>query len=93
MSRDSLAYKSSYSHSNEKANPGYYQVFLEDHNVNVELTTTQRTAYHKYTFAENDEQSVVVDLGFAINWDKALKTQITVEDEYTISGYRFSKGW
>ncbi len=93
LSRDSLAYKSKYSHKNEEASPGYYQVFLESHNVNVELTTALRTAYHKYTFAKDDKQSVVIDLGFAINWDRALKTSIAVEDEYTISGYRFSKGW
>ncbi|MEC3907178.1 GH92 family glycosyl hydrolase [Tamlana sp. 2201CG12-4] len=92
-SRDSLSYKSLYNHKNEKASPGYYQVYLEDHEVNVELTTSQRTAYHRYTFKENNDQTVVVDLGFAINWDKALQTQITVEDAYTISGYRFSTGW
>ncbi len=92
-SRDSLPYKSSYSHSNEKSSPGYYQVFLEDPKVNVELTSSLRTAYHKYTFTNNDDQSVVVDLGFAINWDKALKSSITIEDDHTISGYRFSTGW
>lgn len=93
ISRDSLTYKSTYSHSNEKASPGYYQVFLEDHNVNVELTTSLRTAFHKYTFSETDKQSVVIDLGFAINWDKATETSLQIEDEFTISGYRFSKGW
>lgn len=93
VSRDSIAYKSSYNHKNEKASPGYYQVFLEDHNVNVELTTSKRTAFHKYTFKEGDKQSVVVDLGFAINWDKAVETSLKVEDDYTISGYRFSTGW
>ncbi|WP_339916066.1 GH92 family glycosyl hydrolase [Yeosuana marina] len=92
-SRDSLPYKSSYSHTNEKSSPGYYQVFLEDPKVNVELTSSLRTAYHKYSFTKNDDQSVVIDLGFAINWDKALKTSITIEDDYTISGYRFSTGW
>lgn len=92
-SRDSFPYKSSYSHTNETATPGYYQVFLEDPKINVELTTSQRTAYHKYTFVENDEQALIIDLGFAINWDKATKTAITIEDEYTISGYRFSTGW
>jgi predicted alpha-1,2-mannosidase len=92
-SRDSLAYKSKYSHKNEKATPGYYQVFLEDHNVNVELTTALRTAYHKYTFAKDDKQSVVIDLGFSINWDKVLESSITIEDEYTVSGFRNSKGW
>ena len=92
-SRDQLPYKSKYSHANEKATPGSYQVFLEDPKINVELTSSQRTAYHKYTFTKNDKQSVVIDLGFAINWDKALKTGITIEDQYTISGYRFSTGW
>lgn len=92
-SRDQLPYKSKYSHANEKAAPGSYQVFLEDPKINVELTSSQRTAFHKYTFTKNDIQSVVIDLGFAINWDKALKTGITIEDEYTISGYRYSKGW
>ncbi len=92
-SRDEIPYKSSYNHANESASPGYYQVFLEDHNVNVELTTAKRTAYHKYSFKDNDVQSVVIDLGFAINWDKALETSLKIEDEYTISGYRFSTGW
>ncbi|MFD1604525.1 GH92 family glycosyl hydrolase [Flavobacterium artemisiae] len=92
-SRDFLPYKSKYSHVNEKAIPGYYQVFLEDPKINVELTSTQRTAYHKYTYNNNDTQSVVVDLGFAINWDKATKTAITIEDENTISGFRYSTGW
>ena len=92
-SRDFLPYKSKYNHVNEKAIPGYYQVFLEDPKINVELTSTLRTAYHKYTYNNNDTQSVVVDLGFAINWDKAVKTAITVEDQNTISGYRYSTGW
>jgi predicted alpha-1,2-mannosidase len=91
--RDSIPYKSSYSHKNEKAGPGYYQVFLDDPKINVELTTSNRTAIHKYIYTENDRQSVIVDLGFAINWDKALKTSITIENENTISGYRFSSGW
>ena len=92
-SRDFLPYKSKYNHVNEKAIPGYYQVFLEDPKINVELTSTQRTAYHKYTYNNNDTQSVVVDLGFAINWDKAVKTSIKIEDANTISGYRYSTGW
>ncbi|KRD61049.1 alpha-mannosidase [Flavobacterium sp. Root935] len=92
-SRDFLPYKSKYNHVNEKAVPGYYQVFLEDPKINVELTSTQRTAYHKYTFNDTNTQSVIVDLGFAINWDKAVKTSITIEDANTISGYRYSTGW
>ncbi|MCH4553863.1 GH92 family glycosyl hydrolase [Aestuariibaculum lutulentum] len=92
-SRDSITYKSKYSHSNETAKPGYYQLYLDDHNINVELTTAKRTGYHKYTFNPGDSQSVIVDLGFTLNWDRTVETIITVEDEHTISGYRYSKGW
>ncbi|NJX14398.1 GH92 family glycosyl hydrolase [Tamlana crocina] len=91
--RDSLNYKSKYTHKNESASPGYYQVYLEDHDIDVELTTSQRTAYHKYTFKEGDKQSVVLDLGFSINWDKPTETAINIENDSTVTGYRFSTGW
>jgi len=91
--RDDLPYKSSYSHNNETAKAGYYNVFLNDFNVKAELTSDLRTAFHRYTYQKNDLQSVVIDLGFAINWDKTIQSQIKVEDKFTVSGYRFSEGW
>jgi predicted alpha-1,2-mannosidase len=92
-SREDIPYKSEFSHENEQSKPGYYKVFLEDHQVDVELTTSRRTGYSKYIFAEADTQAVVLDLGFAINWDSPTNTKILIEDEKTISGYRHSKGW
>ena len=91
--RDGLPYKSRYSHSNESATPGYYQVYLENPKVNAEVTSTLRTGYHRYTFDKNEEQSLVMDLGFKINWDKPMETSIVVENDNTISGYRHSRGW
>mgnify|MGYP000626950989 FL=1 len=55
-------YASTYSHSNESARPGYYQVFLERYGVNAELTSTLRCAYHKYTFRPDDDKKVLVDI-------------------------------
>jgi predicted alpha-1,2-mannosidase len=92
-SRDDLEYKSLYSHAEETASPGYYSVNLKSHNIKVELTSNLRTAFHKYTFAQNDVQSVVLDLGFAINWDKTIASKINMIDATTISGYRYSEGW
>ncbi len=43
-------YSSTYSHDKETARPGYYQVFLNRYNINAELTSTLRCAFHKYTF-------------------------------------------
>ncbi|WP_031427501.1 GH92 family glycosyl hydrolase [Flavimarina sp. Hel_I_48] len=88
-----IPYLSRYSHDNEEAHPGYYRVFLEDPKIDVELTASQRSAYHKYTFQKDDDQSVIVDLGFAINWDRPTETSITLKNPTTITGTRHSKGW
>ena len=90
--RDDVPFKSNYSHEQEIAEAGYYSVFLKDFNIKAELTSDLRTAFHQYTFAKNDMQSVVIDLGFAFNWDKPELTQITIEDKFTVSGYRHSTG-
>jgi len=91
--RDDIPYKSIFNHSEEEASPGYYSVFLEDPQVEVELTTSERTGYQKYKYRKGDEQSVIIDLGFAINWDTPVSTQIRIEDEHTIIGFRHSTGW
>ena len=98
--RDMVPYKSKYSHKNEKAEPGYYQVYLEDPKVNVELTAAQRYAVHRYTFEKGAEQSVILNLGYAINWDSPTKTSFSKSnkklDAYNcniITGYRYSTGW
>ncbi|MFJ1329113.1 GH92 family glycosyl hydrolase [Capnocytophaga canimorsus] len=99
--RNQVPYKSRYSHQNEKAEPGYYQVFLEDPKVNAELTADQYVAYHKYTYQKGDTQSVILNLGFAINWDSPTEMFIQQSnrkldgqnDGNIITGYRFSTGW
>ena len=83
--RDDIPYKSSYSHTDEVAKAGYYSIYLKDHHIKAELTSALRTAFHL--------QSVILDLGFNINWDKATKTQINIENKFTVTGYRHSKGW
>lgn len=55
-------FASTYSHQNESARPGYYQVFLERYGVNAELTSTLRCAYHKYTFRHTDEKTLLIDI-------------------------------
>ena len=55
-------YCSSYSHTNESAHPGYYQVFLERYSVNAELTSTLRCAYHKYTFKTGQQKKLLATL-------------------------------
>ena len=63
-------YRSRFSHSQESASPGYYSVFLEDWDVEVELTTTPRVAFHRYTFPKTDESKIILDLGHQIGEQK-----------------------
>jgi len=92
-SRDDIPYKSTYVHQDEAAKPGYYSVVLQDHKIKAELSSSLRTAYHKYTYSKDDIQSVIIDLGFAINWDKTIASHINIVNDNTISGYRNSTGW
>ncbi|UII32702.1 GH92 family glycosyl hydrolase [Fulvivirga ulvae] len=91
--RKDYDYKSAFSHSKESAEPGYYGVYLDDNHVKVELTATERAGFHQYTFDGSGKPQIVIDLGFAINWDKPVDTYLKIENDTTLVGYRKSKGW
>lgn len=88
-------YRSRFSHTNESAEPGYYQVLLEDYKINAELTATSRNGFHKYTFPKSDSSNIILDLSQSIyNYDdKVLWSEIRVENDSLITGYRQTKGW
>ena len=54
-------YGSAYSHDNETATPGYHSVILEDYGIKVELTSTTRVGFHRYTFPASDQNSIIID--------------------------------
>lgn len=85
-------YASLYSHDREKVKPGYYSVHLDNYDIDVELSATQRVGFHRYHFPEGEAAHVIIDLSEGIN-DKATETHIKQVDPYTLEGYRFSKGW
>ena len=85
-------YASRFSHQNETVQPGYYRVKLDDHDIDVELTATERVGFHKYTFPEGENARIIIDLKDGIN-DKSVETYIELADKYTIKGYRSSEGW
>lgn len=83
-------YQSGYSHQNESAHPGYYQVFLERYGVNAELTSTLRCAYHKYTFHTEDNKKLLADMTRTNNHVRAWDIQKV--DDYTFSGFQDAEG-
>lgn len=89
-SPDNKIYGSSFSHSNEKAAPGYYAVKLDDDNILAELTTATRVGFHKYTFSGSDNNSVILDLKHR---DIVLESSLKIINDHTVAGLRRSRAW
>ncbi len=83
--------RSWFSHEAEQARPGYYAVALAN-GINAELTATLRTGIQRYTAAGDGVLHLLVDLGFAINWDRPADCSLSW-DGTSLSGRRISTGW
>ena len=88
-------YRSRYNHSSESARPGYYQVTLADYGIKAELTATQRVGVHRYSYPAGKDAHLVMDLTHGIyNYDgKVLWSNVRVENDTLITGYRITDGW
>jgi len=84
---------SKFSHDKEASSPGYYTVDLLDFGIKAELTATERTGIHRYTFPKDSLSKIHIDLGYALNWDSPTDTYFKVVNKNTIEGYRKSTGW
>ncbi|MCW2263155.1 MULTISPECIES: GH92 family glycosyl hydrolase [Sphingobacterium] len=90
--QDSGAY-SFFKRKTEKIEPGYYAVHLDRFGVDVELTTTKRVGFHHYTYPANETPKVLINLDAGTGWEGEKEGNLIVENDSTISGYRYSKGW
>jgi predicted alpha-1,2-mannosidase len=81
------AYQSAYSHEEETVFPGYHQVKLKDYGINVELTSTTRVGFHKYTFKTNDQNSILLDLGTVLGPSATKYGHVEKVSDKEIKGY------
>ncbi len=88
----STGYRSRFSHQNEEAHPGYYKVKMDDHNIQVELTATERTGFHRYTFPASEHAGIIIDLGHGIG-DQPTESSLRLLNDTTIVGKRRSTGF
>lgn len=79
-------YCSPYSHKNESAQPGYFQVYLERYGVNAELTSSLRCAFHKYTFSNGQSKKLIVDLSRSN--ERVRSWEINQEGENVFKGFQ-----
>lgn len=70
-----------FSHKSETAKPYYYQVYLADHDINVELTPTERAAAFRFTYPQSETSGIVIDALDKGSYIKVLR------EENAIVGY------
>lgn len=84
-------YASPFKKDKEKAEAGYYSVFLERDRIKCEMTATERVGVHKYSYPLNQEKGgLLVDLRHR---DEVLESELTVVNDREIAGYRRSRSW
>jgi predicted alpha-1,2-mannosidase len=90
-------YASHYDHRQEIARPGYYSVWLKDHHVRVELTATERVAFHRYRFPKDRPGHIIIDLlqgNFDGGWQHPkVRGYLQRLDDSTLVGWRNSTQW
>ena len=88
---------SAFTHDEEKARPGYYQVMLKDENINVELTTTQRNGIHRYQYPAGKDAEIILDMDHSADkgsWGRRIiNSQIRILNDHAVEGYRIITGW
>lgn len=93
---DSIKPVATFKKETEKATPGYYAVRLENLGVNVELTSTDRVGFHRYTFDNPKDRRVMLYLGHVLqpNWGhKLVSNDYQLVNDSTVEGTYKTQGW
>lgn len=93
VSLNDILHPSSFSHSDEKAYPGFYSVILKDGNIKAELTSTTYAGVHRYTFPKGSSKSVVIDLAHSLDNEFIYESSFKQTGVNEISGMRCTRGW
>ncbi|MCD8194293.1 MAG: GH92 family glycosyl hydrolase, partial [Tannerellaceae bacterium] len=93
---DSIKPVATFKKETEKASPGYYAVRLDNFGVNVELTSTDRVGFHKYTYDNPADRRVMLDLGHILqpNWGHELVDNYYMfVNDSIVEGTIRTQGW
>ena len=93
---DSIKPIATFRKETEKATPGYYAVHLDNFGINVELTSTDRVGFHKYSYDNPKERRVMLDLGHILqpNWGHRLvNNEYLFVNDSIVEGTIQTQGW
>jgi len=82
-------FASNFSHKQESAHPGYYQVYLERYGINAELTSTLRTGYHRYTYTDNSRPKKLI-VNLAVSNERIRDWKFEQDGDNAFKGYQMA---
>jgi predicted alpha-1,2-mannosidase len=87
-------YRSRFDHKDEHAEPGYYSVLLKDYGIHAELTATERTGLHRYTFPKTAKTGhILLDLQHSYGPSNVISASLHSPSPDTLAGGRVTKSW
>lgn len=88
-------FRSRFSKNTERAHLGYYEVKLDDYNIDAAFTVTRRCGFHKYKFPKNRESHILFDMGHHVEsmGERVLVAELEILNDSTIQGFRLTSGW
>ena len=79
VSIDKKSWVSYYDHDFEKCTPYYYSVWLEDPDINLELTIAEKSSFYKITWNKKKQKNLMLGI--------TTEGSFNVLDKNTIEGY------
>lgn len=81
------AWRSTFSHDGEIVQPGYHRLYLDDYDIWVEQTATDRVGVYQFTYTRGGEAKILLNLGGHISTSTMLNAHVTKRSDNEVSGY------
>jgi len=80
-------WKSKFSHDDEIVQPGYHRVYLNDHDVWVEQTSTDRVSMYRMTFTKDNKVNILLNLGGYLSTSTMTDAHVKRVSDTEYEGY------
>ena len=74
-------YESRFSHADETASPGYYQVMLSRWKINAEVTATERAGAIRFTFPKGVDGNILIPISHTLTSTRSAEVHIIGNNE------------
>jgi len=86
LKNTAAGYRSDYDKKSEKAAAGYYSALLTKYNIKAEMTAQPHSGMLRFTFPENRQSRIQIDLARRVGGTSTLQ-YVKVVDDHTIEGW------